>query len=131
MPWTATLLDARARDGKFVFSIVYSDGQSKAMQDYTVSAISVGVVRQTARQQVAAYEAAGASTGELPKLGIGQPIDVTLDPPVVPDPAVVARNAFLALWQQYRGRMGADAATAAMLVTLQKDFLDAYTDGMG
>lgn len=96
MAWTATFTDAVKRDGRWAFTIVYSDGTRKVAREYVVERLDDATVKAQARAEVASLDRVEAGVGKL-TIGSGQAIDLAppsgpvQDPPT---PAEIARGAF-------------------------------------
>lgn len=94
MAWTAYFGDAIQRDGRWAFSIIYTDGAQKLIREYTVGTISDDTVREYARSEIAGFEVVKASVGKV-SIRAGDQIDLTPSPMSKPSAADLARDQWL------------------------------------
>jgi hypothetical protein len=96
MAWTAYFQNAVNRDGRWAFSIVYTDGNRKVLREYAVDRIDDEAVKSAARNEIASLDVVDAGSGKL-TITDGSVLD--LAPPVVVDPPLtpeeVARLQFV------------------------------------
>lgn len=137
MAWTAKLRDAKPSNGKWDVSITYSNGVTEIVRGYVLPVIGDGQIRELARNEVAALDAADMASTTIIK---GAFIDLT--PPVVADPpAPTADEVAEASWFQRFHRLSdlmrlvelgllpaSDSRIATLQTTLKADFKPAYLD---
>ena len=136
MAWQAILLDIAPRDGRITFSILFAGDTRKFVREFSVDNLTSSNLKTLARNEVAALATAENSKPELIPLG---PIDLTPDTRQDPDPASVARGAFLANWrlaQSYQRAIALslvapdDPTFVAIQTALTKYFLPSYLEAM-
>ncbi len=138
--WTATLvyLGKRANDeGAQVFTVVYTDGQSKLQRDYARQAFSLKSLQAEARDEVRRLQAE-PPTVDLAGVQVGMLVDLTSpipDPPPPPTQDELDRSAFLVAYQTVQRLSRAvaaglaaadDKAVADAKATMQALYTPAY-----
>lgn len=135
MAWTATLRDLQQGKDKWTVSIIYNDGVTALVKEYTLSSISDQAIKDTARGEVARFTA--ASTVPAMTITPMSPIDLT--PPTVtpptPTPSEVAESNWLTGFNNLlRLRKMADSGLisqndiqiTSLVTTLKSTYLSSY-----
>lgn len=136
MALTAIFQDAVQRDGRWAYSIVFTDGQQKVLKEYVSDVLTDAIIKQTAIDEVARLGQVAVDAGKL-LIRPGAVIDLTPDVPIVPTPTPeeLAQAAFFVA---LRGFEGAQRAVALGLIdvadkrvtdakaALQAAWLDSY-----
>lgn len=142
MAWTATLVGLGKRannEGAQVFTIVYSDGQSKLQRDYARLSFSLASLRAVARDEVRKLE---VEPPVVDTTGVVVGVAIDLTPPAETPPIPPAKDeadlaAFLVAYQTVQrlsravqaGLVAADAKTitdarAALLALSKPEYLE-------
>lgn len=135
MTVTVTLLDVTPRDASWVVSFLVTDGASvKNVVEQRFTTVDDATIKAAARQLASAATAAKGSSGKV-SLAIGQPIDLTPDAAPVLTPEQQGQRDWLQAYQvmlRYQRsvahgfRAADDAELAAVVKTVQQNFLPAY-----
>lgn len=141
MTWAATFQNAVQRDGRWAFSIVFTNGAKKVAREFSSDTLDDATVRNAARSEVAALSRVDVGVGKL-TIPDGGVIDLSPDappPPVVPTPQEAARTAFftdVGTMHHYARAVelglidGSDARVVDLHAKLVAGFKDEYLDAL-
>jgi hypothetical protein len=100
MAWTAYFQNAVKRDGRWAFSIVFTDGTRKVAREYLADHLDDEAVKATARAEVANLAVVDAAVGKL-TIADGQQIDLTAPAVTPPIPPTKDEQAAAAWFEDY------------------------------